>query len=135
MFPAFLALQHQDHSAFAFPQRRPSLDMEIFEPVEFTSSSYISPRLLSFEHQDDPISALLQGHSPLDVEIIIAMKAFMRFANQAQERSRLASDALKYACHNWTAHLSQAPKPWDRNLEHIFKSFWNHHLLSWLERQ
>jgi hypothetical protein len=135
MFPTFLALQHQDYSAFTLPQRRPSLDMEIIEPADFTSSSYIFPGLLSFEHQDDPISALLQGHSSLDVEIILAMKAFMRFANQAQNRNRSASEALKYACHNWTVHLSQAPKPWNENLKCVFKSFWNRYLLSWLERQ
>jgi hypothetical protein len=32
-------------------------------------------------------------------------------------------------------HLSEAPKPWDDKLGNIFKVFWNHHLLSWLERQ
>lgn len=52
MFPTFLVLQHQGHSTCACPQRRPSLDMEIIEPVESTSSSYIFPRPLSFESHD-----------------------------------------------------------------------------------
>jgi hypothetical protein len=94
MFPTFLALQQQNHSTSAFPQRRPSLNMEITEPVESTNLLYIFSTLLSFGHQDDPISALLQCHSPPDVEIINAMKAFMRFANKAQEQSQSDSDAL-----------------------------------------
>jgi hypothetical protein len=68
-------------------------------------------------------------------EIIHAMNLLIAFANEAQERSRSSSDALKYACQNWVVHLSRAPNPWDDTLDHIFKAFWNCHLLSWLERQ
>ncbi|KAG1765657.1 hypothetical protein EDD22DRAFT_968460 [Suillus occidentalis] len=74
------------------------------------------------------------GFSP-DREIIHAMNAFVNFANEATERSRSSSDALKYACQNWAIHLSGSPNPWDETLNHIFKIFWNRHLLSWLERQ
>ncbi|KAG2140784.1 hypothetical protein BD769DRAFT_1428485, partial [Suillus cothurnatus] len=70
-----------------------------------------------------------------DREIIHAMNLLIAFANEAQERSRSSSDALKYACQNWVVHLSRAPNPWDGTLDHIFKAFWNCHLLSWLERQ
>jgi hypothetical protein len=63
------------------------------------------------------------------------MMAFRMFADEAQERSRSASEALRNACQNFTMHLSQAPKPWDDTLQHTFKSFWTDHLVSWLERQ
>jgi hypothetical protein len=70
-----------------------------------------------------------------DREIIRAMKLFIAFANEAQERSQSSSDALKYASRNWVVHLSRAPNPWDDTLNHIFRVFWTCHLLSWLERQ
>jgi hypothetical protein len=60
---------------------------------------------------------------------------FEGFAHEAQERSRSASDALSYACQNWAFHLSRAHSPWDDTLNHLFKSFWSHHLLCWLEMQ
>jgi hypothetical protein len=91
------------------------------------------PVFLALLHRDDPVPAF-----PLDLpdmDIIHAMTAFTIFADEAQERSRSASDALKYASQNFAVHLSQAPKPWDNNLHHTFKYFWNHHLLCWLERQ
>ncbi|KAG1835689.1 hypothetical protein EV424DRAFT_1551697 [Suillus variegatus] len=70
-----------------------------------------------------------------DLEIIHAMKTFSIFANKARERSQSSSDVLNYACQNWAVHTSRAPKPWDEKLAHIFKSFWDRHLLDWLERQ
>jgi hypothetical protein len=69
------------------------------------------------------------------MEIIHAMNAFKNFANEALERSRIASDALKYACHNWAVHLSRAPRPWDDMLESTFQAFWNDHIISWLEME
>ncbi|KAG2140786.1 hypothetical protein BD769DRAFT_1428533 [Suillus cothurnatus] len=63
------------------------------------------------------------------------MNVFIAFANEAQERGRSSSDALKYASQNWVVHLSRAPHPWDDALNHIFQAFWNRYLLSWLERQ
>jgi len=91
------------------------------------------PVFLALLHHDNPIPAF--SYDLPDMDIIHAMTAFTIFANEAQERSQSASDALKYACQNFAVHLSRAPKPWDDNLHHTFKSFWNHHLLSWLERQ
>ncbi|KAG2124910.1 hypothetical protein BD769DRAFT_1466081 [Suillus cothurnatus] len=70
-----------------------------------------------------------------DREIIRAMNAFITFAKEAQKQSQSSSDAVKYAHQNWVVHLSRAPNPWDDALKHIFQAFWNHHLLSWLERQ
>ncbi|KAG2096948.1 hypothetical protein BD769DRAFT_1677903 [Suillus cothurnatus] len=56
-------------------------------------------------------------------------------ANEALERSRTTSDALKYACHSWAMHLSRAPRPWDDTLNRIFQAFWNDHIISWLEME
>lgn len=95
MFPAFIALRHQDHSPAMSPH----------------------------------------GRLPPDIEIIRAMEAFSSFAYEAREESRSASDALNYACQNWVVHLSRAPNPWNEKLTHIFQSFWDHNLLSWLTRQ
>lgn len=68
-------------------------------------------------------------------DIIRAMNAFTIFADEAREQNRSTSDALKYACQNWTDHLLRARNPWDDKLGHKFQTFWNRHLLSWLERQ
>jgi hypothetical protein len=95
----------------------------------------ILPAFLALRQQDLSTPILRDGHFPPDVEILHAMKAFSSFANEAHKQSQSASDALKYACQNWVVHLSQARKPWDDRLTCIFKVFWNHHLLSWLERQ
>ncbi|KAG2036210.1 hypothetical protein BDR03DRAFT_466409 [Suillus americanus] len=70
-----------------------------------------------------------------DREIIQAMNLFITFANEARERSQSSSSALKYASQNWVVHLSRAPNQWNDSLNHIFRVFWNDHLLSWLERQ
>jgi hypothetical protein len=93
------------------------------------------PAFLALMHRSGPISAFPHDSVLPDIDIIHAMTAFRIFADEARERSRSASDALKYACQNFTMHLSQAPKPWDDTLQHTFKSFWNDHLVSWLERQ
>jgi hypothetical protein len=63
------------------------------------------------------------------------MNAFKSFANEALERSWTASDALKYACHNWAVHLSRAPRPWDDTLNRMFQVFCNDHMISWLEME
>jgi hypothetical protein len=90
---------------------------------------------VAFRHRDHSIPALPESHFSPDREIIHAMNAFVTFAKEALERSQSASDALKYACQNWAIHLSRSPNPWDETLNHVFKIFWNRHLLSWLERQ
>ncbi|KAG2035063.1 hypothetical protein BDR03DRAFT_963610, partial [Suillus americanus] len=92
------------------------------------------PAFLTLRHQD-PSSALPQCRFLPDMEIFHAMMTFEEFSHEAQERSRSASDALNYACQNWAFHLSRAHSPWDNTLSHLFKSFWSHRLLCWLERQ
>jgi len=81
-----------------------------------------------------PASALVYSHGP-DREILDIINAFVSFTGEARQRSQLSSDALMYACQNWATHLSRAPDPQDNTLHHIFEVFWNHYLLSWLERQ
>jgi hypothetical protein len=94
------------------------------------------PVFLALRHQDhSTTSPFPQGHLPPDIEIIHAMQTFSTFANKARERSQSTSDVLNYACQNWAVHISRAPKPWDEKLAHIFQSFWDRHLLNWLERQ
>lgn len=95
----------------------------------------IFPVFLALRRQDHSItSALTQGHLP-NIDTIHAMNNFSIFANEACERSRSSSDVLNYACQNWAVHISRAPKPWDEKLTYIFRSFWDRHLLNWLERQ
>ncbi|KAG2135060.1 hypothetical protein BD769DRAFT_449460 [Suillus cothurnatus] len=93
------------------------------------------PVLLALGHQRHSTSALPENQSLPDREIIRAMSAFERFANEAQERSQSASDALKHACHNWAVHLSRAPHPLDDALKYIFLAFWNDHTIPWLEME
>jgi hypothetical protein len=90
---------------------------------------------LALRHHHNSTSALPECLLPPDREIIRAMNTFQRFANEAQERSQSASDALKYACHNWAVHLLRAPYPWDDTLNHIFWAFWNGHIIPWLEME
>jgi hypothetical protein len=91
------------------------------------------PTFLALSHQDYSNSTLLEGSFSSDCrDIIPAMNAFTIFANEARKQSRSASDALKYACQNWAAHLLRAP---NHKLDHVFQPFWNRYLLSWLERQ
>jgi hypothetical protein len=94
------------------------------------------PAFLALRHQDHSPEASLHSLLPPDIGIVHdGMKAFSSFAYQAREESRSASGALNYACQNWVVHLSRAPNPWDERLSHIFRSFWDHNLLSWLARQ
>jgi hypothetical protein len=92
------------------------------------------PVFLALSHQHHSASAL-STYRPPNREIIHAMNTFTTFTHKTQQKSRLSSDALKYACQNWTSHLSCAPNPRDDKLNRKFHAFWNGHLLSWLERQ
>jgi hypothetical protein len=93
------------------------------------------PVFLALKRRNHSTSALPESHSLPDREIIRAVNTFERFANEAQERSQSASDALKYACHNWAVHLSRAPNLWDNTLGHAFQAFWNDHTIPWLEME
>jgi hypothetical protein len=75
------------------------------------------PIFLALTPQDYVTSASPEAH---DREIIRAMNTFISFAREAQKRSQLSSDAVKYAHQNWVVHLSRAPNPWDNTLNHIF---------------
>ncbi|KAG1740227.1 uncharacterized protein EDB91DRAFT_1336628 [Suillus paluster] len=134
MFLVFLVLRHHDHSTSVFPRHHPSPGIENQE-LKSMITSYLFPMFLSSGYQDHSNSVLPESHFPPHMKIIHAMGVFESFANEAQERSRSTSDALKYACQNWTVHLSRAPITWDESLDRIFKSFWNRYLLSWFERQ
>jgi hypothetical protein len=92
------------------------------------------PTFLALTYPDHSTSRS-SNLSPPNREIIHAMNAFMTFASEAHKQSRLASDALHYACHHWAVHLSRAPNPWDDMLDHTFQAFWNRHLLSWLQTE
>jgi hypothetical protein len=92
------------------------------------------PAFLALRHQHHSTSAIPESLLP-DREIIHAINSFESFAKKALERSRSASDALKYACHNWAVHLSHALDPWDDTLKHIFQAFWNDHIIPWLEME
>lgn len=94
------------------------------------------PVFLALKYQDQSsTSALPRVAFPPNPEVVHAMRTFVDFAKEAQEQSQTASTALRYACQNWAVHLSRTQNPWDDTLNHIFKTFWDHHLLSWLERQ
>jgi hypothetical protein len=93
------------------------------------------PVFLALQHHHHSTSALPETHSAPDREIIRAVNTFARFANGARERSQLASDALKYACHNWAVHLSRTPDPLDDTLNHVFRAFWNDYTIAWLEME
>jgi environmental stress-induced protein Ves len=95
------------------------------------------PIFLALRPQSDSIyaSPSLEDFSPPDKDVVHAMNAFLIFANEARERSRSASVALKYACQNWAMHMSRAPNSRDDMLNRLFHTFLNHHLLSWLEMQ
>jgi hypothetical protein len=93
------------------------------------------PLFLALGLQHHPTSALPERLPLPDRKIIHAINSFESFAKKAQERSQSASDALKYACHNWAAHLSRAPHPWDDALNCIFQAFSNDHIISWLETE
>jgi hypothetical protein len=93
------------------------------------------PVFLALRHQHHSTSAPPPAHCTSSMEIVHAVDAFEKFATEVQERNRSDSHALNYACQNWPVHLSRAPNPWDDDLDHIFHTFWNCHLLSWLERE
>jgi Ca2+-binding RTX toxin-like protein len=97
------------------------------------------PTFLALRNPHHSIYALPQARLSPDRETIDAMKAFTTFANEARERSRSTSNALKYACQSWAFHLSRIPKSWDDSdmlpLKHVFKLFCDRNLISWLERQ
>ncbi|KAG2035184.1 hypothetical protein BDR03DRAFT_963393 [Suillus americanus] len=92
------------------------------------------PVFLALRPHHHSTSALPESLLP-DREIIHAMNVFERFTNEAQERSQSASDALKYACHNWAIHLSRVPHPRDDTLNHIFQAFCSDHTIPWLEME
>ncbi|OAX32583.1 hypothetical protein K503DRAFT_805107 [Rhizopogon vinicolor AM-OR11-026] len=124
------------HTLTAVPELSSQPVFQVIQQFKSLPDFLMFPAFLALRHQDHSTSALPQSHFRPDREIIHAMTAFMDFANEAQERSRSTSDALKYACQNWAVHLSRAPSPWhDELLNPIFMAFWNRYLLSWLERQ
>jgi hypothetical protein len=91
------------------------------------------PVFLALRPKDHFTLASPDSYPMPDIEILHTLKAFISSANESQERTRSASNALVYASQNWSAHLSQVPL--DDALSSIFKAFWNNHLLSWLEMQ
>jgi hypothetical protein len=108
----------------------------VFQAIqEFTSlpDFLMFPAFLALRPQNHSTSASLQDCP--DIEVIRAMTAFTIFATEARQQSQSSSDALKYACQNWVFHLSRAPSPRGDEFNHVFKVFWDYHLLSWLERQ
>jgi len=115
------------------PELLLSLAFQVIENFKSLPDFLMFPVFLALLHHDNPVPAF--PHDPPDMDIIHAIRAFTIFADKALERTRSASDALKYASQNFALHLSRAPNPWDDNLHHTFICFWNDHLLSWLERQ
>jgi len=115
------------------PEFLSSPAFQVIQNFKSLSDFLMFPVFLALLHHHNPVLAF--PHDLPDMDIIHAVVAFTIFAGEAQERSQSASDALKYASQNFAVHLSRAPKPWDDNLHRTFKYFWNHHLLSWLERQ
>jgi hypothetical protein len=107
---------------------------QVIQQFKILPDFLMFPVFLALRHHHHSTSALTNILLP-DIEIIHAMNALKSFANEALERSRTASDALKYACHNWVVHLSRAPCPWDDTLNRIFQAFWNDHMISWLEME
>jgi hypothetical protein len=107
---------------------------QVIQQLKGLPALVVFPVFLTIRHQ---YHSAFKSHLPSNVNIglLHAMKAFVDFANTTWEASQSTSGALKYACQNWAFHLSETPKPWDDKLGKTFKFFWNHHLLSWLERQ
>jgi hypothetical protein len=106
---------------------------QVIQQLKGLPAFVMFPVFLALRHQHHPAKSHLPSN--LNIGLLHDMKAFVDFTNTAREESQSTSGALKYACQNWALHLSEAPKPWDDKLGNIFKVFWNHHLLSWLERQ
>ncbi|KAG1768052.1 hypothetical protein EV702DRAFT_1035812 [Suillus placidus] len=72
---------------------------------------------------------------PESTALLDSLSKLNRLSQAMDPQDPQTSPALNYACQNWAVHLSRASNPWDEKLAHVFKSFWDHHLLSWLERQ
>jgi hypothetical protein len=108
---------------------------QVIQQFETLPDFLMFPVFLALGLQHHPTSALSECPPLPDRKIIHAINAFESFANKAQERSQSASDALKYACHNWVVHLSRAPRPWNDTLNRIFATYWKDHSISWLEME
>ncbi|KAG2744062.1 hypothetical protein P692DRAFT_201856611 [Suillus brevipes Sb2] len=107
----------------------------VIQQVKALPDFLMFPVFLAFRRQHHSTSASPESFVLPDRDIIHAVNAFESFANASQEHSQSASDALKYACHNWAVHLSRAPHPWDGTLNHIFQAFCNDHIIPWLEME
>jgi hypothetical protein len=107
----------------------------VIQQVKALPDFLMFPVFLAFRRQQHSTSASPESFVLPDRDIIHAVNAFESFANASQEHSQSASDALKYACHNWAVHLSRAPHPWDGTLNHIFQAFCNDHIIPWLEME
>ncbi|KAG2032485.1 hypothetical protein BDR03DRAFT_1015214 [Suillus americanus] len=99
---------------------------KVVQPLKNLPDFLMSPMFLALIPQDHFTSA---SPGVPDREIIHATNLFIAFANEAQERSQLSSDALKYASQNLVVHLLRVPHPWDNTLNRIFQIFWNRYLL------
>jgi hypothetical protein len=116
------------------PELSLPLAFQVIQQFKTLPDFLMLPALMALNHQHHSVSALSTNRLP-NREIIHAMNVFATFTHKAQQKSRLSSDALKYACQNWTTHLSCAPHLRDDALSRKFHAFWNRYLLSWLERQ
>jgi hypothetical protein len=108
---------------------------QVIQQLKTLPDFLMLPVFLALRHQHHSTSALPQNLFLPDRDILHTMNDFQRFASEAKKRSRSASDALKYACHNWVVHLSHAPNPWDDTLDHILQAFWNDHIIPWMEME
>jgi hypothetical protein len=108
---------------------------QVIQQFETLPDFLMFPVFLALGLPHHPTSALPKSPLLPNREIIHAMNAFESFSNKAQERSQSASDALKYACHNWAVHLSCAPRPWDETFNLILQAFLNDYIISWLEME
>jgi len=113
------------------PELSSSPALQIIHQFKNSPDFWTFPTLLTLTPQSSTVAS---AHGP-DMEIIHVINTFMTFTDEVRERSRSGSDTLMYACQHWAMHLSRAPNQRDNALDHIFKAFWEHHLLSWLERQ
>ncbi|KAG0707950.1 hypothetical protein DFH29DRAFT_994575 [Suillus ampliporus] len=118
------------------PQLRLLPTFQVIEQFKSLPDFLMFPAVLALHSTAAlPRGIFLRHYLLPDMKIFHVMQSFVNFSKKARQRSRATSDALKYACQNWAFHLSRVPNPWDATLNHVFDLFWNHHLLSWLERQ
>ncbi|KAG2119831.1 uncharacterized protein F5147DRAFT_767298 [Suillus discolor] len=115
------------------PEMRLLPAFEVIQQFKNLPDSLMFPMFLALRHHHSTSSS--PSLFPIDEEIMYAMYAFTTFADEALERSRSASEALKYACQNWAVHLRMIQIHEMTGLTTYFKLFWNRYLLSWLERQ